>query len=84
MQLWLLPRDEDRLRRCCQDGVGLLSEAERERVERAASPVLARRFLLGRVLMRRALGAHLDADPLRRAADTIGASIPVAVSNRDT
>jgi 4'-phosphopantetheinyl transferase len=63
LQLWLLPRDEDRLRRCCQDGAGLLSEAERERVERAASPVLARRFLLGRVLMRRALGAHLDADP---------------------
>jgi phosphopantetheinyl transferase len=63
LQLWLLPRDEERLRRLCVSGLALLSEAERERVDRAGSPTLARRFLLGRVLMRRALAAHLGVDP---------------------
>jgi 4'-phosphopantetheinyl transferase len=63
LQLWLLPRDEERLRRLCVGGLALLSEAEREWVDGARSPTLARRFLLGRVLMRRALAAHLGVDP---------------------
>jgi 4'-phosphopantetheinyl transferase len=65
LQLWLLPRDEARLGWYCRDGLSLLSSGERARVEQAASPVVARRFLLGRVLMRRALGAHLGVDPAR-------------------
>jgi phosphopantetheinyl transferase len=63
VQLWLLPRDEGRLREHCRTGLGLLSRAERARLERSANGAIARRFLLGRVLMRHALGAYLDADP---------------------
>ena len=63
LQLWLLPRDEDRLRHHCETGLRLLSEAERERSARFANAARARRFILGRVLMRRALGSHLGVDP---------------------
>jgi phosphopantetheinyl transferase len=63
VQLWLLPRDEGRLSEYCRTGLGLLSGAERERIERSTNDAVARRFLLGRVLMRRALAAYLDVDP---------------------
>ena len=63
VELWLLPRAEDRLRDHCRTGLGLLSRAERLRLERATNAAVARRFLLGRVLMRRALGAYLEVDP---------------------
>lgn len=74
VQLWLLPRDEDRLRHQCATGLRLLSDDERARVEASANAVVARRFLLGRVLMRRALAAHLGADPasLVIAVDPLG------------
>ena len=63
VQLWLLPREPDWLDNQCRTGLGLLSGAERERLERTANGAVARRFLLGRVLMRRALGAYLEVDP---------------------
>jgi 4'-phosphopantetheinyl transferase len=63
LQLWLLPRDADRLRHHYDAGLNLLSETERERAGCATSAAQARRFVLGRVLMRRALAAHLGVDP---------------------
>jgi 4'-phosphopantetheinyl transferase len=69
VQLWLLPRDQDRLKEHCRTGLGLLSRAERERLERSSHGAVARRFLLGRVLMRRALGAYLEVDPASLVID---------------
>jgi phosphopantetheinyl transferase len=63
VHLWLLPRDEGKLQFHCRTGLSLLSSAERERLDRLVNPRLARQFLLGRVLMRRGLAAHLEVDP---------------------
>jgi 4'-phosphopantetheinyl transferase len=65
LELWLLPRGAATLRRHCAAGLPQLSKDERERVLRSRSAAAARRFLLGRVLLRHALGAHLGVDPAR-------------------
>lgn len=63
VHLWLLPRDPRRLRHLSAVGIDLLSGDERDRLDGFTHAGAARRFLLGRILMRRGLAAYLGADP---------------------
>src|SRR3546814_1156720 len=47
----------------CGSGAHLLSTDERQRLGSITNAAAARRFLLGRILIRRGLARYLDADP---------------------
>jgi 4'-phosphopantetheinyl transferase len=61
--LWVLPREKDQIEQLCEEGQGLFCEAERRRHQAMRNPQAARRFLLGRCLLRRGLAQHLGARP---------------------
>lgn len=63
LHLWCLPRSRERRARLCETGFSFLSEDERERHAAITSSNRARSFLLGRVLLRQALGRHLGCGP---------------------
>ncbi|WP_193370923.1 4'-phosphopantetheinyl transferase family protein [Pelagibius marinus] len=63
LHFWCLPRNRERSERLCETGALLLSQAERARLKAIKSADRARQFVLGRVLLRRALAYHLDCDP---------------------
>jgi 4'-phosphopantetheinyl transferase len=63
VHLWFLPREQGELDKLCRDGQALLSREERIRQGAMANTARARRYLLGRVLLRRALATHLSCHP---------------------
>lgn len=62
IHLWFLPAQAAQLERLCAAADGLLAPDERQRHQSFRHSGRARKFLLGRILMRRALAAHLAAD----------------------
>ena len=61
--LWSLPGQRCELDALCRDGFQLLSAEERARSQTFTNRNRARRYLLGRILLRRGLAAHLGTDP---------------------
>jgi len=61
--LWVLPTEEDQVEQICEEGLGLLSEEERHRHRAMRHPLVARRFLLGRCLLRQGLSQDLGVKP---------------------
>jgi len=61
--LWI-PTDEPAcIRQMCADGIALLSIPERQNLANLKNRLIADRFLLGRVLMRRVLAGYLGEEP---------------------
>ena len=60
--LWYLPRSAAEKERLYRDGTDLLAPDEIARYQSYRRPARAKQFLLGRILMRRSLAAHLAAD----------------------
>ncbi len=75
--LWVLPPEKDRVEQLCEEGRRLLCEEERRRHQAMRNPLAARRFLLGRCLLRLGLAQHLGAKPeeLRFSHQTKGKPI---------
>ena len=59
VHLWFLPRAAPEVEQLCADGVHLLAPEEVRRYRSYANSRRAKQFLLGRILMRRSLAAHL-------------------------
>ncbi len=62
VHLWFLPDGATEIERLCAAGDDLLSPDERQRYQSYRHSGRAKQFLLGRILMRRGLAAHLAAD----------------------
>ena len=60
VHLWFLHNDLPGVEALCGESLDLLSPDERERYRSLRHPARARQFLLGRLLMRRSLAAHID------------------------
>jgi phosphopantetheinyl transferase len=63
VHLWAVPHTADAWAALCREGHAWLSREEQERQRAIARPARARRFLLGRILLRKALAGHLACDP---------------------
>ena len=63
VHLWSLPEKQRELDALCRDGFELLSVEERATSQTFANENRLRRYLLGRILLRRGLAAHLGTDP---------------------
>jgi len=61
--LWVLPPEKKHVEELCEEGRGLLCQEERVRYQAMRNPLAARRFLLGRCLLRVGLARHLGAKP---------------------
>jgi 4'-phosphopantetheinyl transferase len=61
--LWVLPQEKDQVEQLCEEGRGLLCKEERLRHQAMHNPQSARRFLLGRCLLRMGLAQHLGVRP---------------------
>ncbi len=61
--LWVLPPEKKHVEELCEEGRGLLCEEECARYQAIRNPLAARRFLLGRCLLRVGLARHLGAKP---------------------
>jgi 4'-phosphopantetheinyl transferase len=62
VHLWFLPDGAAEIERLCAAGDDLLTPDERQRYQSYQHSGRAKQFLLGRILMRRSLAAHLAAD----------------------
>jgi 4'-phosphopantetheinyl transferase len=63
LHLWFLPNGTAEIEQLCAAGIDLLALDERQRHQSYRHSGRAKQFLLGRILMRRSLAAHLAADP---------------------
>jgi phosphopantetheinyl transferase len=63
VHLWALPQAAAAREALCVEGYALLSRAEQDCHRALARPARARRYLLGRILLRRALACHLACAP---------------------
>jgi phosphopantetheinyl transferase len=63
LHLWCLPTSQVERDRLAVRGEAFLSADERRRQQAISGEVRARRYLLGRVLLREALGYHLGCEP---------------------
>jgi len=63
VHLWFLTDSIPAIGPICANGFIVLSPAERQRFCEMKNRSMARRFLLGRILMRRVLARYLDEDP---------------------
>jgi len=61
--LWCLPPNKEHRQQLCEEGLGLLCDAELERYRNISNPNAASRFLLGRCLLRHGLAQHLGVAP---------------------
>lgn len=61
--IWALPPEEDHVEQLRRESWGLLCKTEQQRHQAMRNPLVARRFLLGRCLLRRGLAVHLDVKP---------------------
>lgn len=62
VHLWFLPNGTPETEQLCAAGLDLLAPDEQQRYRSYRHPGRAKQFLLGRILMRRGLAAHLAAD----------------------
>ena len=63
VHLWQLPDQQPDVERIRAKGMDLLSPEERQRSDGMKHPLVADRFVLGRILLRRVLARYLDEDP---------------------
>jgi len=63
IHLWMLPGQQSGIKTMRADGTGILSSDEKQRLGSMQHPLVADRFVLGRVLLRRVLARYLDKDP---------------------
>ncbi len=63
VHLWQLPDQQPDIERIRAKGKDLLSPEERQRSDGMKHPLVADRFVLGRILLRRVLARYLDEEP---------------------
>ncbi len=80
VHLWFPPQAIDRRNRLAEEGADLLSPAEQERRDAISHPSVQRRFVLGRVLTRRALSHYLATPPAEIDIDRTEQGAPVLVA----